>query len=285
MSAIAMQHSFKPAIEKLELGTHTLALYRWPPPLKTPKATVMLVHGLGEHMGRYNTLAYVLQQAGYEVLAYDHMGHGLSSGVSGDIDQPARLVEDLKTVIAYMHGSKTALVLLGHSMGGLVVARTVAKYRDLADAVVLSSPAFAAYTNVLDKVLLFVLPRWFAHVRVDNKLALNSLCRDAQVVREYKQDKLVHRKISSGLAAWIIEQGKMALKEAVDWNKPTLLVYAGQDRLVNPKGSAEFANAVPKEFLQTHCFNVMYHEIFNDPEKTLVFSKLSEWLDLRYGAG
>jgi len=234
-------------------------------------------------MGRYNHLAYVLHQAGYEVMAYDHMGHGLSSGLSGDIDQSNRLTEDLKTVIAYMHNTESKLVLLGHSMGGLVVARAVAEHPDIADAVVMSSPALAAYTTLLDKLLLSVLPHWFAHVRVDNKLELNWLSRDAQVVREYRQDKRVHRKISSGLAAWIIDQGKLALKEAAAWHKHALLLYAGQDRLVNPKGSAEFAQSVSKEYLQTHCFNVMYHEIFNDPERTIVFSKLIEWLDLRYG--
>lgn len=283
MSTIAVQHTFKPVIENLELGTHTLALYHWPHPGKRIKASVMLVHGLGEHMGRYNHLAYVLHQAGYEVMAYDHMGHGLSSGLSGDIDQSNRLTEDLKTVIAYMHNTESKLVLLGHSMGGLVVARAVAEHPDIADAVVMSSPALAAYTTLLDKLLLSVLPHWFAHVRVDNKLELNWLSRDAQVVREYRQDKRVHKKISSGLAAWIIDQGKLALKEAAAWHKHALLLYAGQDRLVNPKGSAEFAQSVSKEYLQTHCFNVMYHEIFNDPERTIVFSKLIEWLDLRYG--
>ena len=283
MSTIAVQHTFKPVIENLELGTHTLALYRWPRPDKHIKASVMLVHGLGEHMGRYNHLAYVLHQAGYEVMAYDHMGHGLSSGVTGDIDQSNRLTDDLKTVIAYMHNTESKLVLLGHSMGGLVVARAAAQHQDIADAVVMSSPALAAYTTILDKLLLSVLPHWFAHVRVDNKLELNWLSRDAQVVREYRQDKRVHRKISSGLAAWIIDQGKLALKEAAAWHKPALLLYAGQDRLVNPKGSAKFAQSAPKDYLQTHCFNVMYHEIFNDPEKTIVFSKLIEWLDLRYG--
>ena len=283
MSTIAVQHTFKPVIENLELGTHTLALYRWPRPDKHIKASVMLVHGLGEHMGRYNHLAYVLHQAGYEVMAYDHMGHGLSSGVTGDIDQSNRLTDDFKKVIAYMHNTESKLVLLGHSMGGLVVARAAAQHQDIADAVVMSSPALAAYTTILDKLLLSVLPHWFAHVRVDNKLELNWLSRDAQVVREYRQDKRVHRKISSGLAAWIIDQGKLALKEAAAWHKPALLLYAGQDRLVNPKGSAKFAQSAPKDYLQTHCFNVMYHEIFNDPEKTIVFSKLIEWLDLRYG--
>ncbi len=283
MSTIAVQHTFKPVTENYLAGSHTLALYRWPQPLKNAKASVMLVHGLGEHMGRYNSLAYMLYQAGYEVMGYDHMGHGLSSGVCGDIDMQTRLTDDLKAVTAYMHQSSTKLVLLGHSMGGLVVERAVTQFPEITDAVVMSSPALAAYTSVLDKALLWVLPRWFSHVRVDNKLELNWLCRDAQVVREYKQDKRVHGKISSGLAAWIIEQGKLALKEAANWNKPALLLYAGQDRLVNPAGSAEFAHAVSKEFLQTHCFNVMYHEIFNDPEKTLVYSKLIEWLDLRYG--
>lgn len=102
------------------------------------------------------------------------------------------------------------------------------------------------------------------------------------MVREYKQDKLVHRKISAGLATWIIEQGKQAISTAEQWQKPSLLMYAGQDRLVNPQGSALFAKKAPPDLLHTLCFNVMYHEIFNDPERGLVLTKMIDWLDRRY---
>jgi alpha-beta hydrolase superfamily lysophospholipase len=282
MSTIAVQHTFRPSIEQLHLQNRTLALYRWPLPGTKPKATVLLVHGLGEHAGRYNQLAFVLNQAGYATLGYDQIGHGLSTGVRGDIEQPQQLVQDLQSVVTHMRPENTALVLLGHSMGGLVVARTMAEYPELADAVILSSPALGAYTSWIDKLLLAFMPAWFPHVRVNNKLPLNWLSRDAQVVREYRHDKWVHRKISALLADWIISQGEIARAQAEQWHTPALLLYAGQDRLVDPRATALFAKTVPAGMLQAHCFNVMYHEIFNDPEKNLVFAKLTEWLDKRY---
>ncbi len=282
MSTIAVQHTFRPSIEKCDINNRTLALYRWPLPDTKPKATVLLVHGLGEYAGRYNHLAFVLNQAGYAAIGYDQIGHGLSSGARGDIEQPQQLVQDLQSVAVHMRPENTALVLLGHSMGGLVVARTMTEYPELADAVVLSSPALGAYTTWIDKLLLAFMPAWFPHVKVDNKLPLNWLSRDAQVAREYRHDKWVHRKISAGLAAWIISQGEIARVQAEHWRTPALLLYAGQDRLVDPQATALFAKTVPAGLLQAHCFNVMYHEIFNDPEKTMVFSKLTEWLDKRY---
>jgi alpha-beta hydrolase superfamily lysophospholipase len=227
-------------------------------------------------------LAFVLNQAGYATLGYDQIGHGLSTGVRGDIEQPQQLVQDLQSVVTHMRPENTALVLLGHSMGGLVVARTMAEYPELADAVILSSPALGAYTSWIDKLLLAFMPAWFPHVRVNNKLPLNWLSRDAQVVREYRHDKWVHRKISALLADWIISQGEIARAQAEQWHTPALLLYAGQDRLVDPRATALFAKTVPAGMLQAHCFNVMYHEIFNDPEKNLVFAKLTEWLDKRY---
>jgi alpha-beta hydrolase superfamily lysophospholipase len=282
MSSIAVQHTFRPVIEKLEIDHQTLALYRWPEPSDKIKATVMLVHGLGEHAGRYNHLAFALHQAGYAVIGYDHAGHGLSSGLRGDLEHPDQLVRDLNSVTRHMRPQSGALVLLGHSMGGLVVQRALAEQPALADSVVLSSPALGAFTSFVDKLLLAFMPSWFPHVRVDNKLPLNWLCRDAQVVREYRHDKLVHRQISAGLAAWIIRQGELARAQAEHWRTPGLLLYAGQDRLVDPQASAQFAQNVPPGTVQSHCFNVMYHEIFNDPEKNLVLAKLIDWLDKRY---
>lgn len=286
MSKIAAQHSFHHEITHTTIDQHNLARYDWPVPTGSAKALVLLVHGLGEHMGRYQHVAFALQQAGYLVIGYDHVGHGLSSGKRGDTDTPDQLTEHLQHMakeVKSLHAG-LPLVLLGHSMGGLVVQRAAASDRALADAVVMSSPALATFANAFQKLLLATLPKWLPHLRVDNGLKLEGLARDAQVVRDYKHDRLVHPLISASLGAWMVEEGTKAVQQAEQWQVPSLLLYAGQDKLVNPQGSAEFSKRASAEVLQSHCFNVMYHEIFNDPEKQVVLQKLVHWLDARYAS-
>ena len=281
MSSLAAHALFKPQRQVLASEGYELSTYVWPQPTEVTKADVLLVHGLGEHAGRYNHLAYVLQQEGYRVHAYDHYGHGLSDGARGNVLHKNQLVEDLKRVAESVK-KDLPLVMVGHSMGGLVVQRLLSQYPELASAAVLSSPALAVHTKLVDKLMLAVIPKWFPHLCVDNQLNTAWLARDAQVVREYKHDHLVHRKISALLGSWIVEQGHEALSQAAQWHTPSLLLYAGQDMLVDPKGSQQFAMAANNHVLQAHCFNVMYHEIFNDPEKGAVFQKMTDWLNAKF---
>jgi len=283
MSSIADQAAQKPQITMLDQGEQTLAFYAWPNAPENARAAVLLLHGLGEHMGRYGHVASALQAAGYVVFGYDHHGHGLSSGLRGNLLSPSQLLDDVRFVIEQVRALTPApLVLLGHSMGGLIAARAVAQSLPHIDALVMSSPALGAQTNVIQKFLLATLPKLFPHVRVDNGVKTTWVARDAQVVRAYVEDPLVHRQISAGLAAWILKEGAQTVAQASAWTTPTLLLYAGQDQLVLPQASAEFARLAPSDVLQSHCFNVMYHEIFNDPEKAMVLAKLLAWLDGRY---
>ena len=283
MSSIADQAAQKPQITTLDQGEQTLAFYAWPNAPENARAAVLLLHGLGEHMGRYGHVASALQAAGYVVFGYDHHGHGLSSGLRGNLLSPSQLLDDVRFVIEQVRALTPApLVLLGHSMGGLIAARAVAQSLPHIDALVMSSPALGAQTNVIQKFLLATLPKLFPHVRVDNGVKTTWVARDAQVVRAYVEDPLVHRQISAGLAAWILKEGAQTVAQASAWTMPTLLLYAGQDQLVLPQASAEFARLAPADVLQSHCFNVMYHEIFNDPEKAMVLAKLLAWLDGRY---
>jgi alpha-beta hydrolase superfamily lysophospholipase len=283
MSSIADQAAQKPQITMLDQGEQTLAFYAWPNAPEKARAAVLLLHGLGEHMGRYGHVASALQAAGYVVFGYDHHGHGLSSGLRGNLLSPSQLLDDVRFVIEQVRALTPApMVLLGHSMGGLIAARAVAQSLPYIDALVMSSPALGAQTNVIQKFLLATLPKLFPHVRVDNGVKTTWVARDAQVVRAYVEDPLVHRQISAGLAAWILKEGAQTVAQASAWTMPTLLLYAGQDQLVLPQTSAEFARLAPSDVLQSHCFNVMYHEIFNDPEKAMVLAKLLAWLDGRY---
>ena len=169
-------------------------------------------------------------------------------------------------------------------MGGLVVARTLAEGLRPVDAAVLSSPALGAFPNLFQKMLLASLPRVLPHLRVDNGLKTEFLSRDPDVVKASQADAMVHRRIATGLAAWILENGEKTLVDAAKWQVPTLLLYAGQDKLVNAQASADFARSAPKDVVQAECFEAMYHEIFNDLYRAQVFTALKRWLMARFSA-
>jgi alpha-beta hydrolase superfamily lysophospholipase len=263
-------------------------VYDWVLPASKPLGTVLLVHGLGEHAGRYGEVAAYLHQWGFAVRAYDQQGHGRSEGARGDLLRPGSLQADLCRLIDDTRQqpalANTPLILLGHSLGGLVVARTLAERLRPVEAAVLSSPALGAFPNLVQKMLLASLPRIAPHLRVDNGLKTDFLSRDPDVVKAYRIDALVHRRISTGLAAWILENGEKTLADAAHWQVPTLLLYAGQDKLVNAQATTDFASAAPPEVVQTQCFEAMYHEIFNDLYRAQVFTALKRWLLARFSA-
>ena len=259
-----------------------LAVYDWPLP-DAPRATVLLVHGLGEHAGRYDALARHLGAWGYAVRGYDHYGHGESSGPRGGLPWDTRLLDDLTDIVDATRARMPAgqpLVLLGHSMGGLVAARFVALGVRPVDALVLSSPAFDAGLAPAQKLLLATLQRIAPNLRVGNGLDAHYLSHDASVVRTYLADPLCHDRISVRLARFIAEAGPATVARAAHWQVPTLLLWAGADRLVNPAGSRAFASAAPKERVQAHCFEPLYHELFNESPELAepVLERLQHWL-------
>jgi alpha-beta hydrolase superfamily lysophospholipase len=276
----------RPTVSALPGEAGQLAVYDWILPAASPLGTVLLVHGLGEHAGRYGELAAHLHQWGFAVRAYDQQGHGQSEGARGDMRRPGSLQTDLCRVIDDTRQRPTLLgtplILLGHSMGGLVVARTLAEQLRPVDAAVLSSPALGAFPTFFQNLLLASLPHVAPHLRVNNGLKTDFVSRDPDVVKAYKADPLVHRRISAGLAAWILKNGSQTLADAAHWSVPTLLLYAGQDRLVNAQASADFAHAAPKDVVQAQCFEGMYHEIFNDLYRVQVFTALKRWLLARF---
>ena len=264
-----------------------LTIFDWPAPDSPPRGRVLLVHGLGEHMGRYAHVAEQLRSWGFAVRGYDQYGHGQSVGPRGDMKNARSVMADLGCVIDVTRKLTLAqgkpLILLGHSMGGLIAGKAVAEAFRQVDGLVMSSPALAADMNGFQKILLRLLPRIAPHLCVDNGLKSQFLARDPQVVQDYLKDPLVHRKISAGLAEWIVAQGPQVLAQAAEWTTPTLLMYAGQDQLVAPRGSALFAANAPV-CVRSIVFEAMYHEIFNDPEKKLVFDGLKDWLDEHFSA-
>ena len=249
------------------------------------RGVVILVHGLGEHAGRYDHVARQLNAWGFAVRGYDQCGHGESAGVPGGLPTDTRLLDDLADVVdstrARMQDA-TPLILLGHSMGGLVAARFVSLRIRPVQGLVLSSPALNAGMNPFQKLLVAVLPRLVPNLRVSNGLKTQYLTHDPAVVETYRADKRVHNRISARLARFIATAGPATLALAPQWRVPTLLLYAGDDHLVNPQGSRDFVAMAPAGVVTAQCFEAMYHEIFNERDARVVFAALRQWLDQRF---
>ena len=259
-----------------------IGLRDWPlPDGMRLRGVVVLVHGLGEHAGRYGRVADHLNSWGFAVRGYDQFGHGESSGPRGGLPSPLRLLEDLVDVVEATRQRMepgVPLIVLGHSLGGLVAASAVARGMQ-ADGLVLSSPALATRLNAVQKILLATIPRVAPTLAVGNGLDPDFLSHDPQVAVAYRDDPLVHDRVSGRLAAFIQVAGAQVLARASSWTVPTLLMYAGADRLVDPRGSRDFAGAAPAPLVTSRCFEGLYHEIFNELDARPVYALLMQWLD------
>ena len=263
-----------------------LALYEWPLAAGAdPRGTVLMVHGLGEHMRRYAHVAQALNGWGFAVSGYDHYGHGRSSGPRGGLSHDTLLLTDLADVLDATRQRMAPgepLVLLGHSLGGLVAANFVSLGLRPVEGLVLSSPAFDTGLSAFQKLLLAVLPRLVPNLRVGNGLDTQALSHDPEVVAAYQADSLCHDRISARLGRYIADAGPATLARAPLWTVRTLLLWAGADRLVRPAGSAAFAAAAPAAVVQSQGFDGLYHELFNEADAAPVFARLAQWLDQNF---
>jgi alpha-beta hydrolase superfamily lysophospholipase len=238
-------------------------------------------------MGRYAHVAAHLSAAGWDVVAYDQRGHGTSGGKRGAIPSAHALTDDLARVVAAVRsampprdaGGHAPLVMLGHSMGGQVAASFVLAHPDAVDALVLTSPALDASLNVLQRLQLAVGLALVPDVPMGNQLDATKISHDPAVVRAYLDDPLVHDRITARLAKSILDGGTAVRAAAATWRVPTLLMWAGDDHLVSPRGSAAFAAAAPPTVVHAQCFDGLYHEILNERDATPVFAALDAWLD------
>ncbi|MEP6505857.1 MAG: lysophospholipase [Betaproteobacteria bacterium] len=265
----------------------------WPATVEAPRGVVVLVHGLGEHIARYEHVARRLAAQGFNVVGYDHRGHGRSPGPRGGAPSELALCADLGRVLrAARERFAGPLVLLGHSLGGLVAGRFVAEalpptpaaWWQPVDALVMSSPALDPGTNAVQKLLLAIVAPLLPKLAVNNGLKVDWISRDPAVVRAYGADPLVHDRITGRLGLFVARQGPAVIAAAPHWVTPTLLMWAGADRCVAPAGSAAFAAAAPASVVTLREWPGLFHEIFNEPEQGAVLQTMDDWLAARVPA-
>ena len=244
------------------------------------RGAVLIIHGLGEHCERYGNVVEFFNANGFEVRGYDQRGHGKSSGNRGEISSENALLEDAQFVYEdFARNRAEQPFLLGHSMGGAVAIRAAIDKFITPRGLILSSPALTAKLSLSEKLQL-KLGRMTPNIAVSNGLKVEYISHDKQIVENYKNDDLVHNKITPRLANFILDSGQETLKRAVNFHIPTLLLVAGDDRLVDASGAKQLFAKLPKASATMHIYKNLYHEVFNEPEveRAKVFADLKNWL-------
>jgi lysophospholipase len=265
-----------------------MELFRHSWTVAEPKATVVLIHGTGEHHGRYAHVASFFNTHGIEVLTGDLPGWGRSPGLKGHIDrfeQYVDAVEEWVDEARHMTGDSRPVFVLGHSMGGLVATRFVQLYRDrhrLA-GLILTSPCLELKLAVpaWKAALAQWLDRIWPTLRLPNEIEPYMVSRDPVVQESYRTDPLNYPKVS---VRWFRELNR-AMSEAWEERQrldlPMLVLQAGDDCLINADGVERFIDGVATNDVTFLCFPGLYHEVMNEPERDDVLERITTWIEQR----
>ena len=252
-------------------------------PETTPRAVIVVSHGLAEHGGRYETLAGELVQRDYAVYAVDHRGHGRSSGPRANIDRFSHLVSDFCafTGRCAREHPDTPVFMLGHSMGGAVAFASALRVQQTLRGLVLSAPALATDQKIGPLQELFVR---FLSVVAPNTGALalpaNAVSRDPSVVARYEADPLVHhKKIPARTLVELLGAMKGFPARAHELRLPTLVLHGTADTLVPLAATRPVYQAFGTRDRVVKLYEGLYHEVFNEPERARVTADLFGWLE------
>jgi alpha-beta hydrolase superfamily lysophospholipase len=249
-------------------------------PASQARGSVVLMHGLGEHSGRYRHVAGFFNECGLSVRCYDHRGHGRSQGKRGDVINGDPMLQDAEIIIDdFSARFSEPSFLFGHSIGGLFAARFALSHLSPLRGLILSSPALALRLSAFEAKMLKVMHMLAPSLGVPNGLSPSFLSHDTKVVAAYKSDPLVHRRISARLLRSMLSSIDSCQSHAASLAIPTLMLVAGDDRLVDPEGSKRFFAQLPAGLAQMHVYDDMYHEVFNEIDSQRAFADLRAWLE------
>ncbi len=259
---------------------HSLLRRAWLP--GEPERILLVVHGYGEHSGRYEPLGTWFAERRCAVHAFDQQGHGRSEGPRCHVRRFGDFLDDVAVLQAQVSAEHpgTPLFLVGHSMGGLIVAACACERRPDVAGAVLSGPALALSRGVpRGRILAARLLRWIVpRLSVPAGIDPQGLSRDPEVVRAYVDDPLVHDRMTLSLAAELFAAVGRTAARAGDVRIPVLLLHGGADTLCDPDGSRAFRAGLASEGCELRVYPELRHEIFNEPEREAVFEDLLRWL-------
>ncbi|MCF8028732.1 MAG: lysophospholipase [Desulfobacteraceae bacterium] len=251
-----------------------------------PRACMVIVHGLCEHSGRYEQMAEFLNERGIRVTAYDQRGHGQSGGARGHVQDFDHLTDDLMQVIQKCRqqmDENLPVLILGHSMGGLVVLRFAQRFGNTVSGVIASSPALAPAVSIppVQAALGRLMSRIRPQLTFDNQLAPEHISHEDSVVQAYISDPLVLGRVSARLFTEMTKTMERTNQDAPVLSVPLLLQAAGDDRLVDPGACRKFFEHIGASDKTLHVYPGLFHEIYNEEpsRRQQVLTDLEAWLE------
>lgn len=249
------------------------------------KASIIVLHGLGEHSGRYDNVVNYLVPQGYAIYGFDLLGHGRSDGKREFVHQ----YEDFTEILTiYKHKVKSwlpgkPLFLLGHSMGGLIATEYLIDHSPDFDGAIISAPLItipdniSKFTIISGKILSAIAPT-VGITEINPK----DISRDQKVVNEYINDPLVFQ--GKTTARLSVELLKAIMRVNDEVNKiavPFIVLQGSEDRLVNPQGAQMLHEKAGSQDKTIRIYQGLYHEVFNEPEREEVLADVIDWLNAR----
>ncbi len=245
-----------------------------------PRARVLLVHGLGEHSGRYDHVVEFLLSQKFDVARFDMRGHGHSGGPRGDAPTYETLLDDIDRFAREVDDvlPPAPVFLYGHSLGGNLVLNHALRRRSDWTGVVASAPAIRTYEPpprikvLVGRMLRPLVPGF----RMHNGIDLDALARDGAVIDDYLGDPLTHSRISVRLGLDVLESGEWLLQGGHEAHQPILIIHGDADKLTSHEASRAFAEAT--RGVEFRSWPGGRHELHNDPDQADVLRFIADWI-------
>ncbi len=246
------------------------------------KAVLFLVHGLGEHCGRYTNVVNHFVPLGYAIYGLDHLGHGQSDGKREVVERFTDYTDTLTLYYEMVKGLQPGkpVFILGHSMGGLITCSYLLEHQANFKGAIISAPLIKIGDNISPMTILMgkILSRIAPKVGVLG-LDVAGVSRDPEVVRAYVEDPLVfHGKTPARLAAELLKAMMHVTAEADKIMLPFIVVQGSEDQLVDPGGAQLLYDKAGSKDKTLKIYEGLYHEVHNEPERATMFKDVETWL-------
>ena len=259
---------------------YRIYIREWIPKEKVKK-NLFIIHGLGEHSGRYEDLAKILIKEGIGVFSIDLIGHGKSSGKKGHIKSFEDFINAVETGVIYVRKKflDTPIILFGHSLGGLITLKfLIDRESKEIERSIISSPWIETALEI-PKHLLFIhkiFQKIIPGLQLSNNLITSHLSKDKKIVEKYENDILVHDKISLNLFSEIIKTIDDVIERSSRIKIKTLIYHGKNDKIISHKGTEKVAKLIPdNKFI---LYKNIYHEPHNDIEKKIVYKQMIDFI-------
>lgn len=264
-----------------------LSVTHWQLPNESRRTALILVHGHGEHMGRYHDFVERVSTLGMPVIGYDHLGHGQSDGIRGHADGIDELARDLHQIIPDLleRTSCDDAVIFSHSMGALTLGRLLVTRPEqpLIRGAILSGPAFRVPRTPLVHLKILagrMLSPLAPKATVPTGIDVYAISSDPEYVHQYRSDPLVHDRISLRLGKSLIDDGEATIPMARNVQVPMFVYHGTADRIAAIEGTRLFAKSAPASLVSYHELRGFYHEAHHEPkpEADLIDRMIKDWI-------